>query len=175
MTVNILFCRTEEIFCVGLQLSRAVREATEFGEDYYNLKRIELDFQKAKDAGINSFRFWNSRIDKYPERFKTIIELARKYNIYLILQPREHPLPTDKALINVFTRTAKMASGEKIVLGYDLMNEPYITMIGSVRANGKPSEILQHKVYERYSDKYYDKNGLSTLTRIQAGRSWAAG
>jgi hypothetical protein len=147
----------KKFFALGCNYLGPFERQTEFGEDYYNLKRIELDFQKAKDAGINSFRFWNSRIDKYPERFKTIIELARKYNIYLILQPREHPLPTDKALINVFTRTAKIASGEKIVLGYDLMNEPYITMIGSVRANGKPSEILQHKVYERYSDKYYDK------------------
>lgn len=147
----------KKFFAIGCNYLGPFERQTEFGEDYYNLRRIEQDFQKAKNAGINSFRFWNSRIDKYPERFKTILELARKYNIYLILQPQEHPLPTDKALINVFTRTAKIAGGEKIVLGYDLMNEPYITMIGSVSVKGKPSEILQHRVYERYSDKYYDK------------------
>ncbi|MCE5340985.1 MAG: glycoside hydrolase family 5 protein [Planctomycetaceae bacterium] len=147
----------KKFFALGCNYLGPFERQTEFGEDYYNLKRIEQDFQKAKEAGINSFRFWNVRIDQYPERFKTIIELARKYQIYLILQPREHPLPTDKAMINVFKRTAEVAGGETIVLGYDLMNEPYITMIGSVRANGRPSEILQQKVYERYSDKYYDK------------------
>jgi hypothetical protein len=147
----------KKFFALGCNYLGPFERQTEFGEDYYNLKRIEQDFQKAKEAGINSFRLWNSRIDQYPERFKTIIELARKYQIYLILQPREHPLPTDKELIKVFTRTAKVASGETIVLGYDLMNEPYITMIGSVQANGKQSEILQHKVYEKYSDKYFDK------------------
>ncbi len=147
----------KKFFALGCNYLGPFERQTEFGEDYYNLKRIEQDFKKAKEAGINSFRLWNSRIDQYPERLKTIIELARKYQIYLILQPREHPLATDKSLINVFKRTAQIAGGEKIILGYDLMNEPYITMIGSVSANGKPSEILQHKVYERYSNKYYDR------------------
>jgi hypothetical protein len=147
----------KKFFALGCNYVGPFERKTEFGEDYYNVKRIEQDFQKAHETGINSFRFWDVRIDKYPERFKTIIELARKYQIYLILQPREHPLPTNEDLIKVFQRNASVVNNETIVLGYDFMNEPSITMIGSVKMNGQPSEILKQKVYERYPDKYFDK------------------
>lgn len=147
----------KNFFALGCNYIGPFERKTEYGEDYYNVERLEQDFQKAKDAGINSFRFWNFRIDQYPERFKTIIELARKYQIYLILQPREHPLPTDKKQIQLFRRNASFVNNETIVLGYDLMNEPYITMVGSTSVNGRKTEILKHKVYDNYSDKYFDK------------------
>ncbi|OHB53930.1 MAG: hypothetical protein A2Y12_12105 [Planctomycetes bacterium GWF2_42_9] len=148
----------KKFFALGCNYIGSFERKTEYGERYYNVKRLEQDFKKAKEAGINAFRFWNVRIDQDTERFKTIIELARKYQIYLILLPKEHPLQTNEALIDVFERNASVAANETIVLGYDFMNEPYITMIGSMKMNGKPSAILQHKVYERYSDKYFDKN-----------------
>ncbi len=147
----------KKFFALGCNYVGSFERKTEYGQKYYNLKRLEQDFQKARDAGINAFRFWNFRIDQYPQRLKTIIELARKYQIYLLLQPREHPFPTDKQQIELFQRNASVVSGETIVLGYDLMNEPYITMVGSTSVNGRKTEILQHKVYEKYSDKYFDK------------------
>lgn len=160
----------KKFFALGCNYIGSFERQTECGELYYNEKRLEEDFQKAKDAGINAFRFWEFRIDQFPERFKTIIELARKYGIYLILQPRDHPLPTDKELADVFKRTFDISHGQTIVLGYDLMNEPYITTIGSVNIDGKQSAILQNKTYEKYSDSYFDKKWVDDT--IQSPSGW---
>lgn len=159
----------KKFFALGCNYIGPFERKTEYGEDYYNAKRLEQDFQKAKEAGINSFRFWNVRIDQYPERFKTIIELARKYQIYLILQPREHPLPTDKKQMKLFRRNASVVNDETIALGYDLMNEPYITMVGSTSVNGRKTEILQHKVYENYSDDYFDRKWVDDIVANPGG------
>ncbi len=154
---HFIYPNRKKFFALGCNYIGPFERKTEYGEDYYNVERLEQDFRKAKEAGINSFRFWNVRIDQYPERFKTVIELARKYQIYLILQPREHPLATDKKQIQLFQRNASVVNNETIVLGYDLMNEPYITMVGSTSVNGRKTEILKHKVYDDYSEKYFDK------------------
>lgn len=158
-----------KFFALGCNYIGPFERKCEYGEDYFNSKRLEDDFKKAKDAGINTFRFWNFRIERYPERLKTIIELARKYQIYLILQPKDHPLPTDKELMDVFGKCATLAGGETIVLGYDLMNEPYVTTVGSVSVDGEPSEILKQKVYERYSANYFDKKWVDELVKERSG------
>ncbi|MFA5292168.1 MAG: hypothetical protein WC496_03945 [Phycisphaerae bacterium] len=158
-----------KFFALGCNYIGPFERKCEFGEDYFNLQRLEEDFKKAKETGINTFRIWQFRIELYPDRFKTLIELARKYQIYLLLQPREHPLATDKQHIRVFENTAKIAGDETIVLGYDLMNEPYITMVGSTSINGKPSEILKHKTYERYSPDYFDKKWVDYTARGKDG------
>ncbi|MBN1456402.1 MAG: hypothetical protein JW912_00950 [Sedimentisphaerales bacterium] len=154
-----------KFFALGCNYIGPFERKCEYGEDYFSSKRLEEDFKKAKDAGINAFRFWNFRIENYPERLKTIIELARKYQIYLILSPRSHPLPTDKELIEVFQKNAILLSNETIVLGYDLMNEPYVTTVGSISVNGERSEILKHNVYEKYSTGYFDKKWVDKLAQ----------
>ncbi|MGD9109300.1 MAG: hypothetical protein PVG93_00035 [Phycisphaerales bacterium] len=158
-----------KFFALGCNYVGPFERKCEYGEDYFNSKRLEDDFRKARDAGINAFRFWNFRIEDYPDRFKTIIELARKYQIYLILHPRAHPLPTDKELIDIFQKNAMLVSDETIVLGYDLMNEPQVTTVGSISINGEPSEILKHNVYQRYSADYFDKNWVD---KVAQERSW---
>lgn len=160
----------KKFFTLGCNYIGPFERKCELGEDYFNLQRLEEDFKKAKDAGINTFRFWNFRMENHPDRLKTVIELARKYQIYLLLQPREHPLPTDKQHMEVFEKTAKIAAAETIVLGYDLMNEPYVTVIGSTTVNGKPSKILEHKAYERYSSpKFFDKLWVDQTAAEKAG------
>ncbi len=158
-----------KFFALGCNYVGPFERKCEYGEDYFNSERLEEDFRKAHEAGINTFRFWNFRIENYPERLKTIIELARKYQIYLIFAPRSHPLPTDKMLMDVFRKNAKLLSDETIVLGYDLMNEPYVTTVGSVSINDGPSEILRYGAYDRYSSGYFDKAWVEKITRQ---RSW---
>jgi hypothetical protein len=154
-----------KFFALGCNYIGPFERKCEYGEDYFSSKRLEEDFRKARDAGINAFRFWNVRIENHPERFKTIIELARKYQIYIILHPRAHPLPTDKGLIDIFQKNAMLVSNETIVLGYDLMNEPYVTTIGSISVNGRQSEILKHNVYEKYSTDYFDKRWVDNIAQ----------
>jgi len=158
-----------KFFALGCNYIGPFERKCEFGEDYFNLQRIEEDFKKAKEAGINTFRIWQFRIDLYPDRFKTLMELARKYQIYLLLQPREHPLATDKQHIKVFENTVEIAGDETIVLGYDLMNEPYITMMGSTSIDGKQTEILKHKTYEKYSNDYFDRKWVDDTVREKGG------
>jgi hypothetical protein len=155
----------KKFFALGCNYIGPFERKCELGRDYFNLQRIEEDFKKAKEAGINTFRFWNFRMENYPDRLRTIMELARKYQIYLLLQPKEHPLATDEQHIRVFENTAKIAAGETIVLGYDLMNEPYITMVGSTSVNGGQTEILKHRVYERYSPDYFDKTWVDDTVK----------
>jgi hypothetical protein len=160
----------KKFFALGCNYIGPFERKCELGEDYFSLQRVEEDFKKAKETGINIFRFWNFRMEKDPARLKTIIELARKYQIYLLLQPKEHSLATDKQHIKVLEDTAKIAAGETIVLGYDLMNEPYITMVGSTSINGQLSEILKHKAYERYSSpKFFDKQWVDETAGEKAG------
>ena len=155
----------KKFFALGCNYVGPFERKCEYGEDYFNVNRLEEDFRKAQEAGINVFRFWNFRIENNPDRLRTIVELARKYHIYLIITPRAHPLPTDQGLIDIFQRNAKLLSNETIVLGYDLMNEPYVTTVGSISMNGNPSDILKHDVYNRYSSDYFDKGWVDTVAR----------
>ncbi len=155
----------KKFFALGCNYVGPFERKCEYGEDYFNVNRLEEDFRKAQEAGINAFRFWNFRIENNSDRLKTIVELARKYQIYLIITPRSHPLPTDQGLIDIFQRNAKLLNDETIVLGYDLMNEPYVTTVGSISMNGNPSDILKHSVYSRYSSDYFDKEWVDTIAR----------
>ncbi len=134
--------------------------------------KIENDFRLAKKAGINLFRFWLSNLDENPDNFRTILALAEKYNIYLLLLPQPHAQPTDHETIALLERCVKLAADSPMVVGYDLMNEPLITEVGSVRIAGQPAPIIEHKPYNRYPADLTKKLWVDQLTKNRSG--WPA-
>lgn len=158
-----------KFFALGCNYIGSFDRKCRHGISQFDADYLEEDFKKASAAGINLFRFWNSGIDGSPENTQTLLELARKYGIYLILMPSEHPKPTDKKTLAILERCVRQVKDETIVLGYDLMNEPYITSIGSVLINGKPGKIAKFNAYDRYSNEYFDRKWVDQLARTRNG------
>jgi len=139
------------------------------GNDGFDVEYLERDFRKAQEAGINCLRFWNFSVEREALKMQTVLELARRYQIYLILHPTAHPKPSDKELMELFETNAKLVAEEPMVIGYDLMNEPLITMVGSISYKGGASAILRHRAYENYSEEYFDKKWVDRLAENRAG------
>jgi len=130
----------------------------------------ETDFRKARRAGINCMRLWIEEMNADKKKMDSILYLADKYGIYLLLHPTAHPKEKGQDLADLFSSLAQLASGEPAIIGYDLMNEPYITTLGSVRIDGRASDILSHGPYSRYAEKdFYDKEWVDMTAKIRTG------
>ena len=139
------------------------------GGPLFDAARIENDFCAAQKAGINMFRFWSSNIENNPVNFNTILALAQKYNIYLLLLPLPHAQPTDQETLVALKKCARLAADSPMVIGYDLVNEPLITEVGAVRINGQPSPIIQHNTYDRYPAEMTNRLWVDQLTQNRSG------
>jgi hypothetical protein len=130
----------------------------------------EADFKKAHAAGINCMRLWIEGLDGSKEKMDSILYLADRYGIYLLLLPTAHPKENGQDLTEIFSTLAQLVADEPAVIGYDIMNEPYITTVGSVRINGQKSDILRHDPYARYAKTgFYDKEWVDTQAQNRTG------
>ncbi len=159
-----------KFFALGCNYVGSYDRKCRFGIQHFDANRLEADFKNASNAGINVFRFWNNDVDINPKNFETIIELARKYNIYLILLPSRLSKPTSEEIKPVLKRIAKQIKNEPIILGYDLINEPHITTVGSIKINKKSNEILKHKTYMRYpgSNNFFSKERVNENIKLRS-------
>ncbi|MBN2211755.1 MAG: hypothetical protein JW709_10215 [Sedimentisphaerales bacterium] len=163
-------------FVIGCNYLGPRDRKCQIGGPLFDAVKIEADFRAAKDAGINLFRFWSANIETEPDHFHTILELAQKYNIYLLLLPAPHVQPTDEQTLDALEATARLAGGCPMVVGYDLLNEPLLTDVGATRINHQPSPILRHRSYERYPSDLTNRRWVDQLTQNRSGwptiKSW---
>ena len=120
---------------------------------------LEDDFRKASDAGINVLRIWGvgTWVSSSPSRLANLIETARRYNVYLLIHLGQSSkvLSTSNMDINSvvsFNNTiANAFKNEKIVLGYDLCNEPYLSEMAAMLYNGVRSPVWNTDWYNHSS------------------------
>jgi len=96
---------------------------------YFNTDLIDLDFQKAKNAGINALRIFvqndlaSDIINGDFAKLDAVVSIAEKYGIYLIITFQDYSAST-QSILQVDNLIAKHLSEKSIILAYDLKNEP---------------------------------------------------
>lgn len=158
-------------FMIGVNYIGSSDCKTSHASDNFFYDKWETDFRKARDAGINCLRLWIEGLDAEKSKMDSILYLANQYGLYLLLLPTAHPKEKGEDLTELFSNLARLVAEEPAVIGYDLMNEPYITTVGSVRISGRPNPLIKHDPYTRYADKdLYDKEWVDV--RVQYGSDW---
>lgn len=125
------------------------------------LEIIEQDFAKAHRNGLNCFRLWG--LDTHDEyAAKRIFYLAEKYEIYLLIV-MQNPIhfSTYEEYLSVVEAYAKICSDSKMVIGYDLCNEPWVQTIAHLTLSGQKGPALSFDVLDRYS-QYFDLDYIKT-------------
>jgi hypothetical protein len=168
---HLVYTDGSPFFMLGVNYIGSFDCKTTHASSNFFYDKWETDFRKARDAGINCIRLWIEGLDGDKAKLDSILYLADKYGIYLLLHPTAHPAENGEELTELFTKLAELAAEEPAVLGYDLMNEPYITTVGSIRIGGRPSAIIRHDPYNTYIAKgLYDLDWVNS--RVQHGSTW---
>lgn len=107
-------------------------------DEFFSGARVEEDFRKAQQAGLNSMRYWVSGIDRDIangdlRKVDAIRECARKYGIYLLLDLPGTSYATVEEMAASHRAIAGAFKDEPMVIGYDLRNEPYLGNIAGIR------------------------------------------
>ncbi len=123
------------------------------GGDLFDARLIEDDFRKCRDAGVNCLRFWLHGLAGDPTKVATVRELARRYGVYLLLHlgPRA---ATSERIVAEITPAVRAFKDEPMVLGYDLINEPYLGTVGAITHQGRRSAILELNAYETLAGQF---------------------
>lgn len=170
----------KRFFMLGVNYIGSFDCKTSHASENFVFEKWETDFRKAHQAGVNCMRLWIEGMGADKAKMDSILYLADKYGIYLLLHPTAHPKEKGEDLADLFSTLAQRVAGEPAVIGYDLMNEPYITTVGSVRIGGQPGDILRHDPYTRYKNKgFYEKEWVDTMAQNRSGwpplSEWSAG
>jgi len=157
-------------FMLGVNYIGSFDCKTSHADADFVYEKWERDFRKAHAAGINCMRLWVEGLNARKPLFDSILHLADKYNIYLLLHPTAHPRQDGRELTQLFDDLSQLAAGEPMVIGYDLMNEPYITTVGSVRMNARPADILRFDAWRRYARQdAYDAPWVDSMAQNRTG------
>ncbi len=159
-------------FAIGCNYLGPWDRKCQLGGSLFDAAKIEADFRAARKAGINLFRFWPPAIENDPADFLTILALAEKYDIYLLLLPVPHAQPSDKETLAALQTYVRLAADCPMVMGYDLMNEPLLTDIGAIRINDQSSPLIRHNTYERYDPDLFNRLWVDQLAQNRSG--WPA-
>lgn len=141
-----------ELFVVGQNiygLSEYCYSSGDQTKGTFSVEKMEQQFKLSSDAGVNVYRFW---WPPYLEDIeankaaKVLINLARKYRIYLIfVGPGSNKTENDLAWYERFTSTY---GDEPMVIGYDLMNEPNMRQVLlSFGGNGNDNPLLNYDIF----------------------------
>ncbi|MCL5283683.1 MAG: hypothetical protein M1330_03090, partial [Armatimonadetes bacterium] len=128
-----------------------------------DLSKLETDFARARDAGVNAFRIWIGGSDPDPVHRDAIRQCARKYGIALIFQLGDYRTDGD-AVVAKTREVAQNWKDEPMVLGYDLGNEPQLGIIAPMQFGGKRSPLLELHPYQHYKSKI-DLNWVEQMVK----------
>ncbi|MBN2450726.1 MAG: hypothetical protein JXR77_10070 [Lentisphaeria bacterium] len=116
-------------------------------DEYFDVRVLEDDFRKARDAGLNIMRYWlqpgfdNALRSGDARRVAAIRECARRYGVYLLLDLPGTGYATEEEMLASHRAIAAAFRDEPMVLGYDLRNEPYVTTLGGIRYAGEKPPV----------------------------------
>ena len=160
----------QPFFIIGTNYIGTSESKCSHMSENFILENIRKDFERANKIGINCFRFWIEGLDNRLDRLESVIALAQTYDIYLLLQPTAHPMENIEDLSKLFSDLAKCSKSYNAVIGFDLMNEPYITTVGSVMIDCKPGQILAENSFDKYKDSgFYNKEWVLNKTANRNG------
>jgi len=158
---HFLYPDGRRFFMVGCNYLGSFDRKCYIGGDLFDVRRMEDDFGKARDAGVNILRFWLHGLERDPRKVQAVKELARQYGVYLLLHLGPPASSSEKIVAGILP-AVRAFKDEPMVLGYDLINEPYLGTVGAITHQGAKSPILQLKPYEtfagQFSKKWVDEN-----------------
>ncbi|MBN1343107.1 MAG: hypothetical protein JXQ73_10530 [Phycisphaerae bacterium] len=150
---HILYPDGRRIFMFGANYLGPCDRKCYIGGDLFDARRIEDDFRKCRDAGINILRFWLNGVERDPGKVATVKELARRYGVYLLLHLGPHATTSEK-IVDAIMPAVRAFKDEPMVLGYDLINEPYLGTVGAITIDGRPSALLALRPYETFEGEF---------------------
>ncbi|MBI4975880.1 MAG: hypothetical protein HZC28_00265 [Spirochaetes bacterium] len=155
------------MFITGCNYIGSFATAVRFCQDEnFDPREIENNFRMARDAGVNVMRLFHVHglvdgIMKGDRRkLDTILELARRYGVYLLVETSAGLSDTGgdmNDVCNILTHVADALKDEPMVFGYDLRNEPPVSYIAgrNFPAGNKPA-IHTTRLIDLYPDDAAD-------------------
>jgi hypothetical protein len=140
------------LFLIGANYLGPSDRTCQLGGGYWDPNLLEADFRRAHEAGINCFRIWVAYRESDPARRDAVKQVARKYGIYLVLHVGDSQAKLEDTQ-TVLRGIAGNWKDEPMVLGYDLINEPYVGTAAAPTLGGEKSPLIKLRPYERYADK----------------------
>ncbi|HOX39874.1 MAG TPA: hypothetical protein PL033_17975 [Candidatus Brocadiia bacterium] len=137
-------------FMIGTNYLGPADRICRLGGECFDARILEADFRRARDAGINCMRIWVGVGEADKARRDAISQCARKYGIYLLIHIGNMQ-KEGEMIAETCRNMAEMWKDEPMVIGYDLINEPYLGVVGAVRFGGQPSPLLRLNPYEKLS------------------------
>jgi hypothetical protein len=132
----------KRLFITGANYIGSFATAVRFFQDEnFDPRELENNFRMAKAAGINVLRLFHvhglaadlMRGDR--RKLDTILELARRYGIYLLLETSAGLSETGgnmEGVCAILARVGEMLKDEPMIFGYDLRNEPTIGFVAGM-------------------------------------------
>jgi len=135
------------LFMVGCNYIGPFDRRCYMGGDRFDANLLDSDFRKARGAGLNCLRFWLFGMQNDPDKVTAIRELARRYGIYLFLHLGPNSNEAD-GIADEVRKAAQAFADEPMVIGYDLMNEPYVGTVGGLTFGGEKSPLVRGRPYD---------------------------
>jgi hypothetical protein len=106
----------------------------EYLDDTYAPDLIEADFRKLRAAGVNTLRLFFYRLGNDIRagdwgKIDGVLDAARRHGLYLLVHLYGHDSTEMSSVLEVNRALVRHLSGNPVVLGYDLRNEPTILIM----------------------------------------------
>lgn len=165
-------------FMTGCNYIGSFATETQFCQDEnFDPRELEANFRMAKSAGINVIRLFHVHglaadfMKGDRRKLDTILELARRYGIYLLLETSAGLSATGVDMAEtcaILTRTAELLKDEPMIFGYDLRNEPVLSSVAGMNyPEGRKPSVQTTRLIEMYPEEATEIQKL-----IQARPGW---
>ena len=129
-------------------------------DDLFDAGLIEQDFARAKQSGVNALRIFvqsplaaDIKAGKWG-KLDTVVALARKYNIPLIITFFDYTEPDLSQVALVDRLVAQRYANESAILGYDLHNEPHFSDLATaIYPSGSNVPLQSDTLIKQYGER----------------------